>query len=151
MGFYYILGYNFLTGEEDFLKPCSDKNSATTSHDNFLKLVYADAKQVWNLKCPIPCRQTTYSASIRYFHKHSLVDPSNNIVNDISESNIVIALGYETLSIEEQVESLVYDVGSFLAAAGGNLGLFLGFSCFSVLISIFRNLQSCYEKYVQLQ
>ncbi len=30
-------------------------------------------------------------------------------------------MAYNSLIVEERVESLVYDVGSFLAAAGGNL------------------------------
>jgi hypothetical protein len=38
--------------------------------------------------------------------------------------------------VEEQVETLIYDAGGFLAAAGGNLGLFVGFSCLSVIFSI---------------
>jgi hypothetical protein len=45
------------------------------------------------------------------------------------------------LLVEEQIERLAYDFGNFLAAAGGNLGLFLGFSCLPMLlgfISIFK-------------
>ena len=34
-----------------------------------------------------------------------------------------------------QSETLLYDAGGFLAAAGGNLGLLLGFSCLSVLFA----------------
>jgi hypothetical protein len=30
---------------------------------------------------------------------------------------------FEDFVIEEQIESLVYDAGNFLAAVGGNLGL----------------------------
>jgi hypothetical protein len=30
-------------------------------------------------------------------------------------------MAYNSLIVEERVESLVYDIGSFLAAAGGNL------------------------------
>ena len=52
-----------------------------------------------------------------------------------------IHLFYSTLNVEELVETLVYDRGNFLAAAGGNLGLMLGISCLSVLnvlINVFR-------------
>jgi hypothetical protein len=45
---------------------------------------------------------------------------------------------FSSLIVEERVETLVYDVGSFLAAAGGNLGLFLGFSCLSVCLSLIK-------------
>ena len=50
-------------------------------------------------------------------------------------TNAYLVLVYETLSVEEHFETLVFDFGSLLAAAGGNLGLFLGFSCLSLLIS----------------
>ena len=50
-----------------------------------------------------------------------------------TNSNLILV--YETLSVEEHFETLVFDIGSLLAAAGGNLGLFLGFSCLSLLIS----------------
>ncbi len=43
--------------------------------------------------------------------------------------------------VEERVEALVYDEVNFIAAAGGNLGLFLGFSCFSVLIALMKQVR----------
>jgi hypothetical protein len=57
-------------------------------------------------------------------------------------TNVNIVLTYATLSVEEQTETLVFDIGSLLAAAGGNLGLFLGFSCLSLLFSCFDYLAS---------
>ncbi len=49
-------------------------------------------------------------------------------------SSVALYLMYDKFIIEEHVETLVYDTASFLAQAGGNLGLFLGFSCLSVLL-----------------
>ncbi len=40
---------------------------------------------------------------------------------------------YDTLRVEEKIETLTFDLGGVLAAAGGNLGLCLGFSCLSIL------------------
>ena len=42
-------------------------------------------------------------------------------------------LFYTTLNVEEFVETLLYDTGTFFAAAGGNLGLMLGVSLLSFL------------------
>jgi hypothetical protein len=39
------------------------------------------------------------------------------------------------MDVEKQVESLIYDAGNFFAAVGGNLGLFLGFSCLSIIFA----------------
>jgi hypothetical protein len=43
--------------------------------------------------------------------------------------------------VEEKMETLVYDEANFLTATGGNLGLFLGFSCFSLLAGILETLR----------
>ncbi len=39
-------------------------------------------------------------------------------------------------NVEEQFESLVYDLGSFFVSAGGNIGLVLGFSILSIALSV---------------
>jgi hypothetical protein len=51
-----------------------------------------------------------------------------------------------SLSVEEHFETLVFDGGSLLAAAGGNLGLFLGFSCLSLIFSALYYLSSIVGK-----
>jgi hypothetical protein len=50
----------------------------------------------------------------------------------------VLYLYFGTLDVEERIDNLDYDFESFLAAVGGNLGLFLGFSCLSVLLGFVR-------------
>ena len=47
-----------------------------------------------------------------------------------------IQLSYETLIVEEHVQSYVYDFTNFVSSAGGNLGLFLGFSCLSTIFGL---------------
>jgi hypothetical protein len=49
---------------------------------------------------------------------------------------------YETFNVEEHVESLVYDASNFLVSVGGNLRLFLGFSCLSVLFYLINICQN---------
>lgn len=38
-----------------------------------------------------------------------------------------------SMDVEKKEETLVYDSVNFFAAVGGNLGLFLGFSCLSIV------------------
>jgi len=47
-----------------------------------------------------------------------------------------VVLSYETVVTEEHVQSYVYDFNSFISSAGGNLGLFVGFSCLSTMLGI---------------
>jgi hypothetical protein len=63
----------------------------------------------------------------------------------LEDKSFLIDLFYSTLVIEERVETLVYDVVNFLAAAGGHLGLFLGFSCLSVLLAAIQVLKNKYN------
>ena len=51
-------------------------------------------------------------------------------------SSTAIILNYQTMTVESEVETYIYDETTFLAAVGGNLGLLLGFSCFTLLVGI---------------
>ena len=92
----------------------------------------------WFATCPLPCKKTTYDLNVKDFHANSWTDPFNKTGLINVSSVTLLSLFYETLSTEEMVETLMYDVGSFLAAAGGNLGLFLGFSCLSMTVSFIQ-------------
>ena len=43
--------------------------------------------------------------------------------------------------MEQRIESLDYDFGNFLVAAGGNLGLLLGLACLPVLLDGLKYLE----------
>ena len=44
--------------------------------------------------------------------------------------------------IEEREETLIYDLENFMAAAGGHLGLSLGFSCLSAILAFLNFLRT---------
>jgi hypothetical protein len=56
----------------------------------------------------------------------------------------LLSIYYKTLMVEERVETLIFDVPGMLSAAGGNLGLLLGFSCLSLLFGIVQ----CFSKLI---
>jgi hypothetical protein len=68
-------------------------------------------------------------------HSNSVIDPLNEQQLDVNKS-YVFSFCYFFMDVEEKTETLVYDLGTFLAALGGNLGLALGFSCLSILLGI---------------
>ena len=53
-----------------------------------------------------------------------------------SKDHFTLYSFYPTFDVEEKIETLEYDLANLLVSAGGNLGLFLGFSCFSVMLSV---------------
>jgi len=84
------------------------------------------------LECEIPCKQTWYDLDVASFLKNSILTMSGpEIWNDV-----IVIVYYKTLNTEVRTETLLYDAGSFFAAAGGHLGLTLGFSCFSTILYV---------------
>ena len=79
--------------------------------------------------CPLPCQQKGYKSQMNYMHKNMYISFDEA---DTSKT-FYFSILWESLLIEEKVETLVYDGINFVAAAGGNLGLLLGFSCFGLL------------------
>ena len=90
----------------------------------------------WFYGCPVPCLQTNYKFTLDTLHKNTIKFP---FYGPDDQSYHIFAHFFETFDVEEKIESLEYDFGNFLVAAGGNLGLFLGFSCLSVLLAIVKN------------
>lgn len=95
--------------------------------------------------CPKACNITGLNVHLRFGHANSFIDPYNKLKLD-PENDFYLGFSYTNIETEERVETLAYDVYSFLAAAGGNLGLALGCSCLSVLIEALEALFRLFNK-----
>ena len=120
------------------LKPCDDWFSAVNTQTLLTNLTYAEANDNWASACPMPCQQRSYTYTMKPFHRNSIIDPANRFIANSTKPVTFISLSYKTLLTEEREETLVYDATSFLVNAGGNMGLFLGFSCLSILLYIIK-------------
>jgi hypothetical protein len=119
--------------EKEDLEQCKTKATAKMTYKTFKGVNYDFLAYPDTFGCPFPCGKLSYEISLKYFHETSWPDiykPDN--FND----TFFLSLFYETFDREENEETLVYDAGNFFAAAGGHLGLFLGFSCLSLLMQI---------------
>ena len=76
--------------------------------------------------CPLPCGLTEYRAKINYFDKFD---------EFVTDTTLRLYVYYDTRTVEIQNEVLVYNMAQFLSAIGGTLGLYLGFSCLSLLLA----------------
>ena len=54
--------------------------------------------------------------------------------------------GFDTLNTEQRIETLDYDFGNLVVAAGGNLGLFLGLSLLPILMAVVDCLETTSKK-----
>ena len=83
--------------------------------------------------CPTPCHQRGYKFNLEYMHRNTFVNLDESMSEEIS-STFYLSVMWDSMLVEEEVEALVYDWLNFVAAAGGNLGLLLGFSCFGLFL-----------------
>jgi hypothetical protein len=115
------------------MRECTNE---TEGKDSIRKLQYIFLDFAGNTDsfgCPLPCARLCYSFTLAPLHKNSILfEVPQNFSSDV----YLLSYYYKTLLVEKQVETLVYDFGGFLAAAGGNLGLCLGFSCLSILFTL---------------
>jgi hypothetical protein len=73
-------------------------------------------------KCQTPCTSTQYE-----------VDKMVVIDGPPLKHFSKVAVFFPTLEVVVTEEFLIYDSNTILAAVGGSLGLFLGFSCYHVV------------------
>jgi len=78
--------------------------------------------------------------SAKEFYTNTLPEVYYPLDSDTLEENLYLYFEYITTQTEEEVETYIYDNENFLTALGGNLGLFLGFSCLSVLLKLLEKI-----------
>ena len=122
---------------------CDNLAISLYSNSSFVSKFYSD---ICLPLCPLECSQTFYKTSLS-----SIFLPGDPYVNLIQNSNlssdfihrtinaataeksiINANIFYDSLSYKESTESPQMDIVSLLASIGGNLGLFLGVSVFSL-------------------
>lgn len=121
--------------QEEQLPECKSLDEAHTTYQAFRSLSKEYDGKTWLLGCPVPCLQLQYRYSLSELHGNNWIETKDPKTKEHINKYFTILASYETMDIEKQEENLIYDSGSFFAAVGGNLGLFLGFSCFSVIIA----------------
>ena len=118
-----------------FSRECLNDESAKITDDTWQNIFYSDAKYLWLQRCPIPCKQTIFEAKVSKFHKNYNSKKAVDL-ESTNKSFLYFSFGYETFNKKNHSKNLIYNTGNFLTQVGGNLGLFLGFSCFSVIVTI---------------
>ena len=126
--------------------PACNMTAGNATFEKFNNLFDNFAQDSNSLGCPAPCKQISYKLSVEYYHENTWF--YETYPYDTSEAYFPLKYYYDTLNVEQRIESLDYDFGNFLVSAGGNLGLFLGFSCLSVLLALIKCLKAVLKKKV---
>ncbi len=72
------------------------------------------------------CTRVSYESSRVLYHRSTTFTPVANATK--------FYLFYDSTTVEEREQALMYDFPKLVAAVGGSLGLFMGFSLLSVLM-----------------
>ena len=125
------------------LEQCKLRPNAKAAYKVFKEVADDFLAYPHRFGCPFPCIKLSYKVSLKYFHETAWPD----IYKPANFSNkFFLSLFFDTFDMVENEETLVYDAGNFFAAAGGHLGLFLGFSCLSLLMQIIDYLNLHFNK-----
>jgi hypothetical protein len=115
------------------LPECESEKKASNIYWNSAYSINSFTHKPWMFGCPVPCRQLTYKIAVEQYHENNYMLVGNMM--EESKNYYTLMVNNPSATVEEQIESLEYDLVDLLASAGGNLGLLLGFSCLSVLFS----------------
>jgi len=131
-----IVGLKPIMNAENYLDKCLLKKEAAVTYSAYRAFLKTYRGNYDSLNCPLPCFRKTFSFKQTDQHKYAFIQADRTYEDELLQQNYSLSLSYNSFKVEERVETLVYDLESFLTSIGGNLGLFLGFSCFSLLVSI---------------
>ena len=116
------------------IQECNDSSVANDVYWTYANFLDKFVPQPSAYGCPIPCRQNFYQVKLQYFHANNAWIPPQSA--NYSKGHFLLVPFFTSFTSEEKIESLEYDLARLLVSAGGNLGLFLGFSCLSVFFTI---------------
>ena len=74
----------------------------------------------------MPCEHVKYSAESLAYDKSS----SLSLVTNSTDEYIGIFFMYATTEVKVITQELLISFSNFISSIGGNLGMFIGFSCF---------------------
>ena len=84
--------------------------------------------------CLKPCNYESYNANMNFFHKFFFASTSLNQPGDY----FYLFVYFDTLDVKKVQEVVVFGAMDFLSSIGGTLGLLLGYSACSIVVSVFN-------------
>ena len=115
-------------------KNTKEFDAANRMTNRYLKAILSQNES--NSTCFRPCTTVSYSASLRKMgHNSKTLSSSKNKIRDW----VSFGLHYKDLEVTTNHEYYVMSTEALVSNIGGFLGLFLGFSCLSIIEWILDN------------
>ena len=93
--------------------------------------------------CGKICQAVKYHHNLALYSKQVL----SKEIKEYGEGYFIIWSYYASLNVKEKVETYLFDFDAVVVAIGGNLGLFLGYSIYSIIVSIAEFFNVMWLKY----
>ena len=113
---------------------CTDQDSASVAFHKFLNIRSNFNENTEQHGCLTPCTKISFDFETFILHRNSWIETKEE--QELPDGTYFFKFSYASLQVEEKVVTLAYDLENFFASVGGNLGLFLGFSCLPLMLSI---------------
>ena len=137
----------FVNSDLAKLPECNSREKALSTFETFTSHIDDYLSRTSEFGCPIPCKQKSFKYDLEYFSKNNYIEPDKE--NSLDNDTFKLIVFFKTMNIEAKKETYIYDVGNFLTAAGGNLGLFMGFSCLSLMFSLIDRLSHLFSTFMR--
>ena len=96
------------------------------------KIIYKSAIEIHQKKiCGKVCDLPKFTSDLSYLSKNVL----SKELQRYGDGYFIIWSFYSTLSVEEKIETYIFDFDTALIAFGGTLGLYLGWSIHSIFVN----------------
>ena len=110
-----LSGLEYFEDENTTMPRCQTFQEANAVRQLYYSLAYAFQEAPWKYNCPLPCQRTKYVSTLQYYHSTSWIEVDPDVMKNFG---FVFFYFYGTLTVENRVESLVYDFGSLLISIG---------------------------------
>ena len=113
--------------------PFCSINQTDTKTDQLKTWLILNEKFIQNPEnhgCPLPCSRNSYNSKLNTFHG------SNK-----TSTFMYLSVYFTTTTVEKEEEYLLYDFMNLASSLGGTMGLWLGQSLLSILLSLINFLE----------
>ena len=120
---------NFTNFDFSHLADCPTKDEALEMEGLIYNLAIENHV---NHKCGYICERPKYRSELNFLSKRVL----SKELKQYGDGYYIIWAFYSTLNVNEKIETYVFDFTSALVAVGGSLGLFVGWSIYSMVSAL---------------
>ena len=132
---------HFTEYNSDHLNYCTDKKDALELDGKLYE--YAQKVQVNKLCGETLCNRIIYQSELNFLSERTL---SKELEKYGDGGWYIIWAFYSSLYVTEKIETYLFDFDTTLVAIGGSLGLFLGWSCYSMVMEVFEFVYHAFNK-----